>query len=59
MWLSVIAWNIFLTNFFLGIGVMENVKNREVFCLLYEFKVPSLYDVRRTIKFYLSRAGCP
>lgn len=38
---------------------MENVKNRGLFHLLGEFKVPSLYDVRRTIKFYLSRAGCP
>lgn len=44
---------------FLGIGAMENVKNRGLFHLLGEFKVPSLYDVRRTIKFYLSRAGCP
>lgn len=38
---------------------MENVKNGGLFCLLCEYKVPSLYDVRRTIKFYLSRAGCP
>lgn len=38
---------------------MENVKNRGQFRLLGEFKVPSLFDVRRTIKFYLSRAECP
>lgn len=49
----------FLKWIFLGIGAMENVKNRGLFHLLCEFRVPSLYDVRRTIKFYLSRAGCP
>lgn len=49
----------FLKWIFLGIGAMENVKNRGLFRLLCEFRVPSLYDVRRTIKFYLSRAGCP
>lgn len=38
---------------------MGNVKNRGLFHLLGEFKVPSLLGVRRTIKFYLSRAGCP
>lgn len=49
----------FLSEYFLGIGAMENVKNRGLFSLLCGFRVPSLYDVRRTIKFYLSRAGCP